>query len=53
LRWTEKDGPPVKPPTRKGFGTRAIEAMIRGQLKGELRFDWRATGLACEMSIVT
>jgi PAS domain S-box-containing protein len=53
LRWTEKDGPPVKPPTRKGFGTRAIEAMIRGQLKGELRFDWRAAGLACEISIVT
>jgi PAS domain S-box-containing protein len=53
LRWTEKDGPPVKPPTRKGFGTRAIEAMIRGQLKGELRFDWRAAGLVCEISIVT
>jgi PAS domain S-box-containing protein len=53
LRWTEKDGPPVKPPTRKGFGTRAIEGMIRGQVKGEVRFDWRAAGLACEISIVT
>jgi PAS domain S-box-containing protein len=38
LRWTE-NGPPVKPPTRKGFGMRAIEGMIRGQLKGEMRFD--------------
>jgi PAS domain S-box-containing protein len=53
LRWTEKDGPPVKPPTRKGFGMRAIEGMIRGQLKGEMRFDWRAAGLACEISMVT
>jgi PAS domain S-box-containing protein len=53
LRWTEKGGPPVKSPTRKGFGTRVIEGMIRGQLKGETRFDWRAAGLACEISIVT
>jgi two-component sensor histidine kinase len=53
LRWTEKDGPPVKPPTRKGFGMRAIEGMIRGQLKGEMRFYWRAAGLACEISMVT
>jgi two-component sensor histidine kinase len=42
----------VKPPTRKGFGTRAIEGMIRGQ-QGEIRFDWRPTGLACEISMVT
>jgi hypothetical protein len=32
---------------------RAIEGMIRGQLKGEMRFDWRAAGLACEISMVT
>jgi PAS domain S-box-containing protein len=53
LRWTETGGPPVKPPTHKGFGTRAIEAMIERQLKGEIRFDWRAAGLACGISIVT
>jgi len=52
LCWTEKDGPPVKSPTGKGFGTRAIEGMIRGQ-QGEIRFDWRPTGLACEISMVT
>ncbi len=49
LRWTETGGPPVKPPTRQGFGTRVMERMIRGQLKGEIRFDWRAEGLACEI----
>jgi two-component sensor histidine kinase len=49
LRWTETGGPPVDPPTRKGFGTRVMETMIRGQMKGELRFDWRAEGLACEI----
>jgi PAS domain S-box-containing protein len=49
LRWTETGGPPVKPPTRRGFGTRVMDNMIRGQLKGEMRFDWRAEGLACEI----
>jgi len=27
LRWQEKDGPPVTPPTRKGFGSRVIERL--------------------------
>jgi PAS domain S-box-containing protein len=49
IHWTEKDGPPVEPPTRKGFGTRVMDGMIRGQMKGEMRFDWRAEGLACEI----
>ena len=49
LRWTESGGPPAKKPTRKGFGTRVIERMIREQLKGEMHLDWRAEGLACEI----
>jgi PAS domain S-box-containing protein len=53
LRWTETDGPLLKPPTRQGFGTRVMEGMIRGQLKGEMRFDWREEGLACEIMLPT
>jgi hypothetical protein len=26
-----------------------MDNMIRGQLKGEMRFDWRAEGLACQI----
>jgi PAS domain S-box-containing protein len=51
LRWTETGGPPAKPPTRKGFGTRVMDGMIRGQMKGDMRFEWRAEGLACEIAI--
>ncbi len=51
LRWTETGGPPVKPPTRRGFGTRVMDRMIRDQLKGEIRFDWRAEGLVCEITL--
>jgi hypothetical protein len=28
-----------------------MENMIRDQLKGEMCFDWRPEGLACEVSI--
>jgi two-component sensor histidine kinase len=51
LRWTETGGPSVEPPTRQGFGTRVIERMIRNQLKGDVRFDWRSEGLVCEIAV--
>ena len=53
LRWTEVGGPPVTPPTHKGFGTHVMEAMIRGHVGGHVRLDWRAEGLACEITLPT
>ncbi|MGA7325586.1 MAG: HWE histidine kinase domain-containing protein [Rhodomicrobium sp.] len=51
LQWVETDGPPVKPPTRQGFGTRVLDQAIRDQLSGEMRFDWRPEGLVCEIEV--
>jgi PAS domain S-box-containing protein len=53
LRWTELGGPPVKPPTRKGFGTDMIEAMIRAHEGSDVRLDWHADGLACKITLPT
>jgi two-component sensor histidine kinase len=53
LRWTEEGGPPVSPPTRKGFGTHAMEAIMRGHLGGDVRLDWHAEGLVCEIALPT
>ena len=50
LHWREIGGPAVKMPTHQGFGTRIIEGMI-GQVKGKVRFDWRAEGLICEITL--
>jgi PAS domain S-box-containing protein len=47
LRWSESGGPPIKKPTRRGFGMSVIKQMIRQE--GEIHFDWRAEGLACEI----
>jgi PAS domain S-box-containing protein len=53
LRWIEAGGPPVNPPTHKGFGTQMIEAMIRGHEGGNVRLNWHAEGLACEITLAT
>jgi two-component sensor histidine kinase len=50
LRWTETGGPPVTLPTRQGFGIRVMANMIK-QNKGEMRFDWKPEGFACEISV--
>jgi PAS domain S-box-containing protein len=49
LRWIETGGPHVEPPTREGFGTQLMKAMIGSQLQGRIIFDWRGEGLACEI----
>jgi two-component sensor histidine kinase len=51
LHWSETGGPTVKPPTRQGFGMRMLDALIRVQLRGDVRFEWRTEGLACEINI--
>ena len=50
LHWTETDGPTVRIPTRQGFGGRVIDRTIK-QFKGKVSFDWRATGLVCEITL--
>jgi two-component system CheB/CheR fusion protein len=51
LRWIESGGPPVKLPQRQGFGTRVMASMIQGHLAGEMNFDWRSSGLVCEIRV--
>jgi two-component sensor histidine kinase len=43
LRWTEKDGPLVEPPTRRSFGTRMIGSLGQ-QLSGKVQL-YEPTGL--------
>jgi two-component sensor histidine kinase len=50
LTWPEHDGPPVKPPECKGFGTRLIERAGTFELEGEAELDYARDGLRCEVS---
>jgi PAS domain S-box-containing protein len=51
IRWAETGGPLVKPPNHEGFGTRIVGRVVKAELAGTLRFDWKRDGLACEIII--
>ena len=51
LDWAEMDGPPVRPPQRRGFGSRLIEEMLAGEVWGEVRLDFPAQGVRCIMDM--
>ncbi|MET0273672.1 MAG: HWE histidine kinase domain-containing protein [Phenylobacterium sp.] len=49
IRWTEEGGPTVSPPSRSGVGASMIQKAA-AHLGATARFDWRAEGLAFELS---
>ncbi|MBL6459198.1 PAS domain S-box protein [Belnapia sp. T6] len=52
LRWTETGGPIIEgSPVRRGFGSRVIDATVRGQLGGTVERHWGRTGLVVEVTI--
>ncbi|WP_437588534.1 AAA family ATPase [Sorangium sp. So ce1000] len=51
LEWQETDGPPVRPPRRKGFGSRLIERDLGRQLATEVRLDYLPEGVRCVMHL--
>ncbi len=50
VRWEESGGPQVKPPSRKGFGSRLIRSLSE-DTGGKVRLDFAASGLVCEFDI--
>lgn len=47
LAWRESGGPPVVPPTRRGFGTRLIERGLARELEGTLTIKFLPEGVVC------
>jgi len=45
VSWTERDGPPVSPPERPGFGTMVIEGMAKKSVDGAVELDYAPSGL--------
>ncbi len=48
LHWRESGGPPVKAPTRRGFGSTIIERSIPYELGGEAEIRFELTGVVAE-----
>lgn len=49
FHWSEMDGPPVRQPERRGFGSRVIEDTIKIELGGRATVDYRPTGILYEV----
>jgi two-component sensor histidine kinase len=47
LRWHERNGPPVAPPTRKGFGSRLVERNLADEFNGTVQLEFQPEGLTC------
>ena len=47
LRWRERNGPPVLPPTRTGFGTRLIQRNLAAEFDGEVELEYPPNGVEC------
>ncbi len=51
IQWREIDGPPVKPPTRQGFGTTIIERSVPYDLGGKATVRFDSTGFQADFCI--
>ncbi len=56
MSWSERGGPPVRPPSRQGFGSSVVGAMAEMSLNAKVDLDFLGTGLtwrlrcpACEV----
>lgn len=47
IRWTERGGPEVAPPTRSGFGRLLLERGLAHELRGKVQLDFAREGLKC------
>ncbi|WP_298728231.1 HWE histidine kinase domain-containing protein [uncultured Ferrovibrio sp.] len=49
--WQESGGPEVRPPHRRGFGSRLIERGVAAELKGDAVIAYEPSGLRCTINI--
>lgn len=47
LAWMERGGPPVTPPSRRGFGTRLVERSLAQDLDGKVELAFLPEGVTC------
>ena len=50
MSWTERDGPPVSPPQRRGFGNTVIVSMAKATVGGEVQLDYAPSGLVWRLT---
>ena len=51
LSWQERDGPPVSPPSRQGFGSNVIKFSVERSLRGKADADFALEGVIYRIEI--
>ena len=49
--WVESGGPPVKEPTREGFGSRLLDFVLPGQIQARTRIEYAPEGVRVHCSL--
>jgi PAS domain S-box-containing protein len=50
MSWTEREGPSVSSPKRRGFGTTVVERMAKSSLGGTVDLDYAPSGLTWRLT---
>jgi PAS domain S-box-containing protein len=50
LDWQESGGPPVAPPTQRGFGSRLLEELVIRDLDGDTKLKYDVVGVRCSIT---
>jgi PAS domain S-box-containing protein len=50
MTWTERDGPPVSPPQRRGFGTVVMQEMAERSVGGKVDLDYAPSGVTWRLT---
>ncbi|MEZ5844869.1 MAG: MASE1 domain-containing protein [Hyphomicrobiaceae bacterium] len=51
MSWRETGGPKIAPPSRRGFGTTVVDAMVRSSLEGDVEIAFKPTGLEWRLRV--
>ncbi len=51
IDWRELGGPPVSPPSRRGFGSRMLSTVVSGELGGSIDTSFSPGGFSATLSI--
>lgn len=52
VTWTERGGPRVKVPDRRGFGSLLLNRLLSSQLGGEVAIDYQPEGVVARLALV-
>ncbi len=51
ITWRERGGPLVRPPERRGFGSRLLERGLTQEFGGTVRLDFAPAGVECQICL--